>query len=275
MMNSEYKNNNQIIQKSPDLTELNKQIFFPLTHLHKYRKESLLTETSIAFLNSVHPTKLRLNLNKTPSNKQLGLTVAFSKTSDILYEYFKTLNNNKYNNNNVSNRNRKKKKQGVLINFNQHIAYNFNSNYILLRGENQNIDIEYPLNKPLLGLYPESNQITPRPSIANTHKTETEEPNTPTGAQKEIPQDLQLKSNRLNILNGVSEETGYNRQGNNKLIKYSYKFLFYFFKSMYCLISKPVFIFTPDKVVIQLQYYLNIPKFKVFKLYSIFKYKKI
>ena len=43
---------------------------------------------------------------------------------------------------------------------------------------------------------------------------------------------------------------------------------------MYCLISKPIFIFTPDKVVIQLQYFLNIPKYKVFKWYSIFKYKK-
>jgi len=44
---------------------------------------------------------------------------------------------------------------------------------------------------------------------------------------------------------------------------------------MYCIISKPVFIFTPDKVVIQLHYFLNIPKFKVFKWYSIFKDKKI
>jgi hypothetical protein len=57
--------------------------------------------------------------------------------------------------------------------------------------------------------------------------------------------------------------------GGNRLIKYSYKLLFYFFKSMYCLISKPVFLFTPDKVTIQLFYYLNIPKFKVFKWYSI------
>jgi hypothetical protein len=44
---------------------------------------------------------------------------------------------------------------------------------------------------------------------------------------------------------------------------------------MYCLISKPVFLFTPDKVVIQLFYFLNIPKFKVFKWYSIFKNKLI
>ncbi len=40
-----------------------------------------------------------------------------------------------------------------------------------------------------------------------------------------------------------------------------YKLLFYFFKSMYCLISKPVFITTPDKIKIQLFYFLCIPKF--------------
>jgi hypothetical protein len=266
-----------------------------------YRKESFLTKTSTAYLNSVHPTKLRVNLKKNPpSKKLLGLRVAPSNTSDVIYEYLKTFS--KYSN----------RKNGVLINFNQHIAYNFNSQNLLLRGVeplinnslkiktnknkstnavpftfsfqlekaqvakateniNKNININYPLNKPLLGLYPVSNKNTPRASFANTHRTE--EPNSPTGVKREIPQDLLLRLNRLNSLNGVSGETGYNLKGNNRLIKYSYKLLFYFFKSMYCLISKPVFIFTPDKVVIQLHYFLNIPKFKVFKKYSIFKYK--
>jgi len=243
-----------------------------------YRKESLITNTSTAYLNSVHPKRLRVNLNKTPSkkNKKLlgprGLSVAPSKTSDVIYEYLKTFS--KY-------RNRKK---GVLINFNQHIAYNFNSKNLLIRGveplinnsvqiKTNNININYPLNKPLLGLYPESNKNSPRASVANTHRTE--ELNAPTSVDREIPQDLLLRLNRINSLTGVSGETGYNRKGNNKLIKYSYKLLFYFFKSMYCLISKPVFIFTPDKVVIQLHYFLNIPKFKVFKWYSIFKSKKL
>ena len=336
-----------IIKESPDLKELNKQNFFPLTHLHLYRKESLLTETSTAYLNSVHPTKLRVNLNKTPSPKFHGLTVAppcnwasgplqmrigplafehranemkCSNTSDVIYEYLKTFSNYSHS------------KKGVLINFNQHIAYNFNKKNLLLRGVepiinnylklkinknkstnavpftnsfqlekakvaksteniNKNININYHLNKPLLGIYPESKKFTPRVSFANTHRTE--EPSlayeqranalayehranvAPAGLHLEIPQDLQLRLNRLNSLKGVSGETGYNRKGNNRLIKYSYKILFNFFKSIYCLISKPVFIFTPDKVVIQLQYFLNIPKFKVFKLYSKFKYKKI
>jgi hypothetical protein len=38
-----------------------------------------------------------------------------------------------------------------------------------------------------------------------------------------------------------------------------YKLLFNFFKSMYCLISKPVFITTPNKIKIQLFYFLCIP----------------
>jgi len=54
-----------------------------------------------------------------------------------------------------------------------------------------------------------------------------------------------------------------------KEIKDTYKLLFYLFKSMYCLISKPVLKYTNDKVTIQLFYYLNIPKKKVFRLFSI------
>jgi hypothetical protein len=69
----------------------------------------------------------------------------------------------------------------------------------------------------------------------------------------------------INELKAVSAKTVDSREGNNIVIKNSYNLLFYFFKSMYCLISKPVFLFTPDKVVIELFYYLNIPKFKVFK----------
>src|SRR6202044_1018495 len=80
-------------------------------------------------------------------------------------------------------------------------------------------------------------------------------------------------SKELNRLKCVSGLTVYNRSDYNRLIKYSYKLLFYFFKSMYCFISKPVFLFTPDKVTIQLFYYLIIPKFKVFKWYSILNNK--
>ena len=55
---------------------------------------------------------------------------------------------------------------------------------------------------------------------------------------------------------------------NKDLLKLN-KLLFYFFKSLNCLISKPVYLHTPDKVIVQLFYYLNIPKKKVFRLFSI------
>jgi ribosomal VAR1-like protein len=251
---------------------------------------------------------LRFNLNEAYSTKKPGLKVAPSKSSDVIYEYLKTFS--KYRN----------RKNGVLINFKQHIAYNFNSKNLLLREveplinnslktnkstnavpvtpvtpftnaiqlekekssskeakTTKNINKIYLLKKPLLGLYPDSTKNTPIPPFANTQSPE--EPNAPTGVQREIAKDLllrlNLRLNRLNRLNGVSGETGYNRKGNNILKKYSYKLLFYFFKSMYCLINKPVFIFTQEKVVIQLFYFLNIPKFKVFKWYSIFRIKRI
>ena len=61
---------------------------------------------------------------------------------------------------------------------------------------------------------------------------------------------------------------------NNQIIarfasKNTYNLLNLFFKSMYCLISKPVIKYTNDKITIQLFYYLNIPKKKIFRLFSI------
>lgn len=46
---------------------------------------------------------------------------------------------------------------------------------------------------------------------------------------------------------------------NNKIIKNIYKLLSFVFKSMYSLISKPVFSITPNKVIIHLFYFLLIP----------------
>nr|YP_009710714.1 ribosomal protein S3 [Amanita phalloides]QFZ98663.1 ribosomal protein S3 [Amanita phalloides] len=53
----------------------------------------------------------------------------------------------------------------------------------------------------------------------------------------------------------------------NKFIKDIYKLLADSFKSMYCLISKPVIVISSNKIIIQLFYYLFIP--------NILKYKKI
>lgn len=115
-----------------------------------------------------------------------------------------------------------KKKNGVLIQYNQDISYNFNRKNILIRVADAGV---------------------------------------PYGVE-----DYKVHYRGLTVIN---------RSANNRLIKYTYKLLFYFFKSMYCLISKPVFLFTPDKVTIQLFYFLNIPTFKVFKWYSIFNNKLI
>jgi len=48
---------------------------------------------------------------------------------------------------------------------------------------------------------------------------------------------------------------------NNLKIKDIYETLASCFKSMFCLISKPVFIFKTDKTIIQLYFYLAIPVF--------------
>jgi hypothetical protein len=50
-----------------------------------------------------------------------------------------------------------------------------------------------------------------------------------------------------------------NTSYNNKFKDNIFKFLFFSFKKMFSLISKPVFIFTPDKVVINLFYYILLP----------------
>nr|YP_009710555.1 ribosomal protein S3 [Amanita pseudoporphyria]QFZ98504.1 ribosomal protein S3 [Amanita pseudoporphyria] len=56
----------------------------------------------------------------------------------------------------------------------------------------------------------------------------------------------------------------------NKLIKDIYHLLAYSFKSMYCLISKPVLVFTSNKIIIQLFYYLFIPNImKSKKIYNL------
>jgi hypothetical protein len=115
-----------------------------------YRKESLLTDSSTAYLNTVHPTKLRVDLNEAPSTKtktkknkknkkqnkkgratnKSGLRLASllhlrnekqkSKTSNVIYEYLKTFS--KY----------RERKTGLLINHNQQIVYNFNSQNLSL-----------------------------------------------------------------------------------------------------------------------------------------------
>jgi len=254
-----------------------KNKLFPLSLFA--RKGSLLNQKTYDYLNSVSPTNMTLapfakallpsdkkgtakeangttplspnpNVHKTlfnlKNNESLpslsgqwgqGPQEALIKTrNDVIYQYLKTFS--------LFN----KKKNGILIQYNQHIGYNYNSKNLILRG------VEPPFAKALLPTDKKGTAMEqPRANVKVNKATVIE----------------------LNRLKGVSGLTGYNRSANNRLIKYSYKLLFYFFKSMYCLISKPVFLFTPDKVTIQLFYFLNIPKFKVFKWYSILNNKLI
>ncbi len=61
-------------------------------------------------------------------------------------------------------------------------------------------------------------------------------------------------------------ETG---KRSNDLKEDTINLLNYFFKSIYCIISKPVFIHSADKLTIQLFYFLNIPTKKIFKSFAI------
>jgi len=78
-------------------------------------------------------------------------------------------------------------------------------------------------------------------------------------------QTLLVKNNHNNLNKEEIEKIK-----NSEYIENTYKLLFIFFKSIYCLISKPVISISPDKVNIQLFYYLNIPKKKKFLNYLLF-----
>jgi Mitochondrial ribosomal protein (VAR1) len=180
------------------------------------------------------------------------------KVNDVIYQYLQTFS--------IFN----KRKNGILIKFKQHIGYNFNSKNLLLRGVAGSAGLRGDAAE---ALDPKNrNQVRTTKTLLKKNIIINYYLNGPLLKKKE-PQINKEIATEINRLKGVSGLTGYNRSGNNRLIKYSYKLLFYFFKSMYCLISKPVFLFTPDKVTIQLFYFLNIPKFTVFKWYSILNNK--
>jgi len=265
-------------------------LFAPLQKQGQKRKGSLLNQKTYDYLNSVSPTNLTAvkgstttttlgsnpNVHNTlfnfKNNESLtslsrqrgqGQKEASIKTrNDVIYQYLKTFS--------IFN----KRKNGILIQYNQHIGYNYNSKNILLRGvvppfafakakeTTKSLKTNKNITRPLLE---KESKITKVKALLSST----------TSSPCFYASGNRATVRELNRLKGVSGLTGYNRSANNRLIKYSYKLLFYFFKSMYCLISKPVFLFTPEKVTIQLFYFLNIPKFKVFKWYSILNNKLI
>jgi hypothetical protein len=124
-------------------------------------------------------------------------------------------------------------KNGILFNYNKTIAYNFLNTSI-----NDNLGIAAAINY-------------------NTYSVGIKETTN--------------NSNNTSTANSIGSP---HREGidiNKDLFQIN-KLLFYFFKSLNCLISKPVYLHTPDKVNIELFYFLNIPKKKVFRLFSILYY---
>ena len=79
---------------------------------------------------------------------------------------------------------------------------------------------------------------------------------------------------RKGIFISYNQFIGFNFNNTNKLIKNIYNILYSSFKSMYCLISKPVFTITPDKISIQLFYYLFIPNLLKLKKVNLYKKNK-
>ena len=63
----------------------------------------------------------------------------------------------------------------------------------------------------------------------------------------------------------IAYKVNYN---NYFLVKNIYKLLYLSFKGMYSLISKPVFVYKPDKIIIRLFYFSFIPNFQLFKKYK-------
>ncbi len=155
-----------------------------------------------------------------------------TKKNTIIYQY---LNNNLQRISPIADINTQQK-NGILFNYNKTIAYNFlNTSINLNLGNNFNTSI-----------------------------------NLTTSISTSIRSGVGIGINSLSpvyALNRTYEGIDINKD----LFKIN-KLLFYFFKSLNCLISKPVYLHTPDKVIIELFYFLNIPQKKVFRLFSILYY---
>ena len=195
---------------------------------HRIPKSSFLNQKTYDYLDTAVSVPVAVAVQKDASIKTSQSPMPRPQGYDVIYQYLKTFS--------IFN----KRKNGILIKYNQHIGYNFNSKNILLRGSGSGTGC---------GCSCASAGLPATQPLAKAAKAAKAEKGYQSGCNCGLT---------------VNNRTAYNR-----LIKYSYKLLFYFFKSVYCLISKPVFLFTPDKVTIQLFYYLNVPKFKVFKWYYI------
>jgi hypothetical protein len=209
----------------------------------------------------------------TPSSKGSNITVALARSK---------LSLNKY----------KGRKFGSFINYNKIIGFNFNSTFYQPSLCQQNCSKGTPFARALpkgecsrtplalaAGLVLNKTWSLPRLAKGETssptliNKIKSAGTNNPSAGAR-----VRLRDKKEFSLRTVGKSwllRNPAKLSSNGYIKDTYKLLFYLFKSMYCLISKPVLKYTNDKVTIQLFYYLNIPKKKIFRLFSISYIKSI
>jgi len=247
----------------------NLSISLKKTNIPNYNKDELNESGHInnKLLNKGENTTLELlkisEIKKESILNKTGYIKLFSKDKDknkkntIIYQY---LNNNLQRISPIADINTQQK-NGILFNYNKTIAYNFlNTSINDNLGNNYNNTIKETTNIS-------TNTST---NISNSSSTNISTVTSPISAYAK-------KSNSLNNTHSPLFKRGippYGREGidiNKDLFQIN-KLLFYFFKSLNCLISKPVYLHTPDKVTIELFYFLNIPKKKVFRLFSILYY---
>jgi len=225
------------------------------------RNNTTNTKKSLKIINSLFNTTININSqnkikNKNNINNNLNLDTKIVKTlvnvnntsKDLLLIGNKLLINNIFSPFKINKTNEIKIEQTIRSIFkNKDFDYkkeaiSINSNPVEMLYYNHNSNIEFKLqNKPIINQYLKS--------ISSYNMVK--------------------KGVFLSYYNIM----GFNfNSKTNKLIKNIYKLLAGSFKSMYCLISKPVFVMTPDKIIIQLFYFLFIPNILKFK--KIFKYGK-
>jgi len=249
---------NKLLDKGKEImNEIETQIILKKHLINKLKKNK---NNILNVVNSLLPSvtdKSNINnniINKSQSKLNANIVKTFDNLTNnsnqfLLYEN-KLIINKIFNTFNINKTNEIKIEQtmNAILNFNyfyskiEAISGFSNPVEILYNNNNNNSTIAYNQDKK-----PIINQYLKSMSIYNMRKN--------------------------GIFISYSNIIGYHfNTESNKLIKNIYKLLAGSFKSMYCLISKPVFVMTPDKIIIQLFYFLFIPNILKFK--KIFKYGK-
>jgi hypothetical protein len=291
---TEFSNSNQAKVSTPN-TEVsyasNKKMLF--THKISTKKISMEIENNkelikfgIEIINNLdfHISQNEILINKTIKNQKI---LDLIKNTSLLHSDFNSnLNYNLINYNSSPNRDIRNLTQLNSTSSSQLLTQmdEFeNKNLLLMKmfnsvNKSNEIKIEHTINSIIknkeFDYKTDSISINSNP-ISVVYNNNSEIVTNNTSNSPIINKYLQAMS-KYNMKNkGISiyysNIVGYKFNSNtNKLIKNIYNLLAYSFKSMYCLISKPVFVITSNKIIIQLFYYLFIPNIlKSKKVYKI------